>query len=184
MAVDVIFTIASRSFRIVGSGTSSTCTVLRPDQTVARMSDPRLLELRLVERLGGALLQLALGELALGRRVGARDLAGLDELLEAPQVVLRLCERVRAGQLLRHLAELAGGVDVDMDLRAAVSGRVLEGDGGVARLAELRLLLGPAALHFLARAEDRDRCSSRSHTQRGARGQRGQTACSRPARGA
>src|SRR3954453_5221904 len=103
MAVEVIFTIASRSFRIFGSGTSSTWTVLRPDQTVARMSDPHLLELGLVERLGRALLQLALGELTLGARVGTRDLAGLDQVLEAPQVVLRLRERLRAGELLRHL---------------------------------------------------------------------------------
>src|SRR3954453_19308436 len=100
MAVEVIFTIASRSFRIFGSGTSSTWTVLRPDQTVARISDPRLLELFVVERLGRALLELALEELALGRGVGARDLAGLDQLLEPPQVVLGLRERLRAGQLL------------------------------------------------------------------------------------
>src|SRR3954470_18206588 len=111
MAVEEIFTIASRSLRILGSGTSSTCTVLRPDQTVARISDPRLLALGVVERLRRALLHLALEELALGGGVGARDLAGLDQLLEAPQVVLRLGERLGAGELLRNLAELPGHVD-------------------------------------------------------------------------
>src|SRR3954453_9258136 len=129
MAVEVIFTIASRSLRIVGSGTSSTWTVLRPDQTVARMSDPRLLELGLVERLGRALLQLALCELALGRRVGARDLARLDQVLEAPQVVLALRERFRAVHVLRHLAEHPGSLDLDVDLRTAVPGGFYGGHG-------------------------------------------------------
>src|SRR3954451_809228 len=107
MAVELIFTIASRSLRIFGSGTFSTCTVLRPDQTFARMSDPRLLELGLVERLGRALLELALGQLALRRALGADDHSRLHELLEAAQVVLHLRERLLAGQLRDHLAELA-----------------------------------------------------------------------------
>src|SRR4051812_40358808 len=141
MAVEEIFTIASRSFRIFGSGTSSTCTVLRPDQTVARISDPRLLELFVVERLRGALLELALEELALGRGVRARDLSGLEQRLEAAQVVLRLRERLRAGQLLGHLADLAGPVHLDVDLGAAIARRVLEGHRRIAGLAELRLVL-------------------------------------------
>src|SRR3954470_220884 len=99
---------------MVGSGTSSTWTVLRPDQTVARMSDPRLLELFVVERLGRALLQLALGELAPGARVGARDLAGLDQVLEATQVVLRLRQRLAAGQLPGRLPELPRNVDLEV----------------------------------------------------------------------
>src|SRR3954454_16745025 len=78
IAVELIFTIASRSLRIFGSGTFSTWTVLRPDQTFARMSDPRLLGLGLLERLRRARLELALGQLALGHGLGARDLAGLD----------------------------------------------------------------------------------------------------------
>src|SRR3954454_6813798 len=163
MAVEEIFTIASRSFRILGSGTSSTCTVLRPDQTVARISGPRLLELFVVQRLRGALLQLALGELALGARVGARDLAGLDQVLEAPQVVLRLGERLGPGELPGHLAELAGNLDLDVDLGAAVAGRVLEADGRVAGLAEACLLLGPAALDLIAREIHGDRRSPRTH---------------------
>src|SRR3954454_6644575 len=158
-----MFTIASRSFRILGSGTSSTCTVLRPDQTVARMSDPHLLELGVVERLGRALLQLALEKLALGGGIRARDLAGLDELLEAPQVVLRLRERLCAGQLLRELAALPGGVDLDVDLGAAVAGGVLERDRRVARFRELRLALRPLALNLVARAVYCDRRLSRTH---------------------
>src|SRR4051794_39577348 len=163
MAVEEIFTIASRSFRILGSGTSSTCTVLRPDQTVARISDPRLLELFVVERLRGALLQLAFEQLALGGGIRARDLAGLDQCLEAAQVVLRLGEWLRAGQLLGHLAELAGGVDLDVDLGAAIARCVLEPDRRLAGLAELRLVLRPAALNLFARAIYCDRRLSRTH---------------------
>src|SRR4051812_46293098 len=40
IAVDVIRTIASRSLRILGSGTFSTCTVFRPDHTFARIPPP------------------------------------------------------------------------------------------------------------------------------------------------
>src|SRR4051812_4344408 len=163
MAVEVILTIASRSFRIFGSGTSSTWTVLRPDQTVARMSDPHLLELFVVQRLGRALLQLALEELALGSGIGARDLARLDELLEAPQVVLGLGKRLCAGQLLGHPAELAGSVDFHVNLGAAIAGRVLERDRCIAGLAELRLVLRPVALNLVARAIYGDRRLPRTH---------------------
>src|SRR4051812_32001410 len=119
MAVEVIFTIASRSFRIFGSGTFSTCTVLRPDHTFARMSDTHLLELGLVERLRGPLLQLALGQLALGAALGARHLACLDERFEAAQLVVRLRPRVRAGELADGLADLPAAPlvrDLDADL--------------------------------------------------------------------
>src|SRR4051812_4594820 len=148
MAVEVIFTIASRSFRIFGSGTFSTWTVLRPDQTFARMSDPHLLELGLVERLGRALLQLALELLALGNGLRARHLAGLELRLEAAQGVLHLRYRVVALDLLHGLAELAGKRvfrDLHVDLGAAVAGGVDEGDGGVGVV----LVAGepPAPLH-------------------------------------
>src|SRR5918911_1723073 len=98
MAVDVIFTIASRSLRILGSGTFSTCTVLRPDQTFARISGPRLLELGGVERLGWPLLELMLEQLTLRCRFRARYLAGLDALLEALEIVLDLRQRLAADE--------------------------------------------------------------------------------------
>src|SRR3954452_21789915 len=102
MAVEVICTIASRASRIVGSGTFSTCTVLRPDQTFALIgcrpppaSAPppgppgaALLQLRLGNRRRRPLPQLALDALSLRRRVGSRDRAGLHQLLEVAQVVL------------------------------------------------------------------------------------------------
>src|SRR3954451_6736389 len=156
---------ASRSFRIFGSGTFSTWTVLRPDQTFARMSDPRLLELGLVERLRGTLLQLALCPLALGGALGARDLAGLDDLLETAQVVLRLRERVLAGHLAHDLAELAaarGIVDLEVDLGAAVAWRVLERDPAGAVVA---VVLGPPALNVLASEEHSYRCLRRAHPE-------------------
>src|SRR4051794_23892859 len=156
---------ASRSFRIFGSGTFSTWTVLRPDQTFARMSDPRRLELGLVERLRGTLLQLALCPLALGGALGARDLAGLDDLLETAQVVLRLRERVLAGHLAHDLAELAaarGVVDLEVNLGAAVARRVLEGDPAGAVVA---VVLGPPALYVLAREEHGYRCLRRAHPE-------------------
>src|SRR3954468_7784831 len=156
---------ASRSFRIFGSGTFSTWTVLRPDQTFARMSDPRLLELGLVQRLGRTLLQLALCPLALGGALGARDLAGLDDLLETSQVVLRLPERVLGVHLPHDLAELAaarGIVDLEVDLGAAVAWRVLERDPAGAVVA---VVLGPPALNVLAREEHSYRCLRRAHCE-------------------
>src|SRR3954451_16736714 len=144
---------ASRSFRIFGSGTFSTWTVLRPDQTFARMSDPRLLGLVLLERLRRPSLELALGQLALGHGLGARDLAGLDLGLEAPQLVLRLGQRLAAGELLGDLAELAaaGLAQVDVDLGAAVARRVFEGDGRVRAVEAVGAL--PEPLHLVARAQ-------------------------------
>src|SRR3954454_22335479 len=123
MAVEEIFTMASRSFRILGSGTFSTCTVLRPDQTLARMSDPRLLELGVVQRLRRALIQLPLELLTLWRALRARHLARLHLLLEVTQVVHHLRARVRADHFLDDLAELAARgavVQVHVDLGAAV----------------------------------------------------------------
>src|SRR5215212_3239694 len=158
IAVELIFTIASRSFRIFGSGTFSTWTVLRPDQTFARISDPRLLDLGVIERLRGAHLQLALGGLALGHGLGAGDLTRLDLGLEAPQRVLRLGVRLAAGQLLRDLAELATGglAHVHVDLGAAVARRVAERDGRIGAVEAVDAL--PEALDLLARAQHRDGC--------------------------
>ena len=78
----------------------------RPDVRPHRHT--RLLELGLAQRLRGPLLELALGALALRRGVRARDLAGLDALLEPPQLVLDLGQRRGADELL-HAAELAAG---------------------------------------------------------------------------
>src|SRR3954462_9704742 len=130
MAVDVIFTIASRSLRIFGSGTFSTWTVLRPDHTFALMSPPRR-QFALGQRLGRALVELALGQLALGASVAAHDHASLDSLLESPELVHRLGVRHRTADLVDHLADLAARglvLERDVDLGAAVAGRRLEPD--------------------------------------------------------
>src|SRR4051812_26008487 len=121
------------------------------------MSDPHLLELFVVERLRRALLRLALQRLAAGERLRARHLAGLELRLEAAQRVLHLRDRLVALDLLHGLAELAGHRvlrDLDVDLGAAVAGRVLEGDlsdGVVVVLGDV-----PAALDLIARQQYRD----------------------------
>src|SRR5215211_9052392 len=105
MAVEVIFTMASRRFRIFGSGTCSTLTSFLPYQQFALITSPlfrlqeksgarhaprRLLPLTAesdAERLSGSLLGVAL---ARQRAVGDDDFAELDDLLEAAQVYLHL----------------------------------------------------------------------------------------------
>jgi MFS family permease len=83
---------------------------LRPDQTVARISG--------LHGLGRALVELLAGADAVGRRVRPRDLACLDQRLEAAQLVLAL------GVLL-------AAVDLDVDLGAAIAGRLADRFGRI-----------------------------------------------------
>ena len=57
----------------------------------------------------GTWLELAAAQLALGRAVGPRHLAGLHDLLEAAQVVLALDRRLLAEELGDRRAERPGG---------------------------------------------------------------------------
>src|SRR3954469_14894498 len=101
-------------------------------------------------------------QMPVGRAVGADDLAGLDQLLEAAQVVGELRREVPAAQLQRGLAEVAGGRllgEPARQLGAAVAGSLLEGDGGVGleyALAQL-LRVRPGPLDLLTAPVDRDR---------------------------
>src|SRR3954454_2602990 len=121
MAVDVIRTIASRSFMICGSGTVSTWTVFRPDQTVARILDS----------LVAALLRRLLGEMTgrgvpLGRALRADNLARFQDLLEAAQVVPRLLLGVGAGQLAHGRPDRTAfaPLEVEVKLDGAVARRI------------------------------------------------------------
>src|ERR1044071_9078538 len=93
MAVEVIFTMASRLLRIFGSGTCSTLTSCLPYQQFALITSPlffRQLLLKLpradadAERLRRPLLGVALAD---ERPVRDDDLAQFDDLLEAAQVI-------------------------------------------------------------------------------------------------
>src|SRR4051794_15875255 len=126
------------------------------------MSDPHLLQLGVAQRLRRALLELALGALALGHALGAHDHAGLDDLLEQAQVVHDLGARRGARQLLDELADPGAGParrEVDMDLRAAVSRGPDEADGRVGVLDVRGTVLGavPQTLHLVHGPVDRDR---------------------------
>src|SRR4051812_15381116 len=101
---------ASRAFMICGSGTVSTCTVFRPDQTLARMLPPVAALLR---RL---LCEMTCRGVPFGRPLRTGDLARLDQLLEPAQVVPRLLLGVRAGQLAHGGADRAalGPLEVDV----------------------------------------------------------------------
>src|SRR3954467_11811881 len=83
-------------------------------------------------------------------------------LLEAPQIVLDLGQRRRAGDLLHDLAELAarrGALEVHVDLRPAVTGGIRERNPGIVSPRVLGAVLRalPEPLHLLARAMHRDR---------------------------
>src|SRR5436190_13792559 len=97
MAVEVIFTMASRRLRIFGSGTSRTSTDRLPVQQLARM------DLSVPDgsgdRLGRALGELLTCRLARRTALRADHLAELHDLLEAPQVVAQLLVRLLAEQL-------------------------------------------------------------------------------------
>src|SRR5215207_7808248 len=135
MAVEVIFTIASRLLRIFGSGTCSTRTSFLPCQQFALMTSPlfcRPLLLKLpraqtdAERLRRPLLGVALTH---QRPVGDDHLAQLDDLLEAAQVDLHLRARVFAEELREERARRAARravVEPDVDDRAAPADRRLE----------------------------------------------------------
>src|SRR3954449_3751286 len=131
MAVEVIFTMASRRFRIVGSGTSRTSTDCLPVQQLARMVSPSW------GRVSGDRLGRALGDLLAGRLAGrtalrADHLAELHDLLEAPQVVAQLLVRLLAEQLRDDGARAASGravAQVDHDLRAPSARGAAEAHG-------------------------------------------------------
>src|SRR4051794_4076194 len=83
-------------------------------------------------------------------------------LLEAPQIVLDLGQRRRAGDLLHDLAELAarrGALEVHVDLRPAVTGGIRERNRGIGSPRVLGAVLRalPEPLHLLARAMHCDR---------------------------
>src|SRR5215207_1829327 len=123
MAVEVIFTIASRLLRIFGSGTCSTRTSFLPYQQFALITSPlccRPLLLKLPaadadpERLRRPLLGIALAH---QRPVGDDHLAELDDLLEAAQVGLHLPVRVLAEELREERAQgAARRVVVELDV--------------------------------------------------------------------
>src|SRR5438045_5101812 len=76
MAVDVIFTIASRSLRIFGSGTSTTSTFCLPIQQLAFIQSS----------LGLSRTRRAR---SIEPRVGYDDVAGFNDLLEREQLIER-----------------------------------------------------------------------------------------------
>src|SRR5689334_7402248 len=113
IAVEVIRTIASRLFRILGSGTSRTLTLLRPAQVFAliaaspsacargphcarctRSPVRSLRELGVRQRLRRTLRELLARPLAPRGAVRADHLAGLQHLLEPAQVVVELLVRL------------------------------------------------------------------------------------------
>src|SRR5579875_2353742 len=119
MAVEVILTIASFELMIVGSGTFSTCTVLRPDQTLARIVVPPRSAIARAVGLSGRLNGLVTCIRAVRRAVGARDDAGLDQLLEAAQVVGGALPRSVARHVLDDRALL---IDLEMQLDSPRAG--------------------------------------------------------------
>src|SRR5947209_6568864 len=90
IAVDVIRTIASRAFRILGSGTSSTRMSAAPYQHVALMSTS-LLTCDAVQQC------LAFGTTG-GLPFGGGNFAGLQKLLEAAQILREFQFRFFANQ--------------------------------------------------------------------------------------
>src|SRR5947209_10078146 len=88
IAVEVIFTIASRELRIFGSGTSWTSTWVLPIHVVARMMVLRsIVGVRSGgDRLGRALEHLPASPRALRRALRTHHLTGLQHLLKPPQV--------------------------------------------------------------------------------------------------
>src|SRR4051794_10458796 len=94
---------ASRGLRISGSGTVSTRMSVLPFQQTALMGVlPASAEALLSSRVGsdGVVEVADQRARAVGLAVGGRDLAGLHELLEAPQVLAALL----LGGALQHLA--------------------------------------------------------------------------------
>src|SRR5437870_12078213 len=89
--------IASRGLTISGSGTVSTWTLCRPCQVIARIGIPSL-EVLLCRIF-----------IAAGRPCGTGDLAGLQILLESPEIAARLHVWFALEELSDPFAEPAGG---------------------------------------------------------------------------
>src|SRR5205085_7165178 len=125
MAVELIFTVASRRFRIFGSGTCSTRTSFLPYQHVALIT--RLLSRsRVAARLRRPLFHIT-G--ARDRGVRYDDFARLHHLFESPQVVVQLLLRRFTKELGNGRADEAARravLDLHADDRAASSRRALE----------------------------------------------------------
>src|SRR5581483_2946142 len=137
MALAATRTIASRGFRIFGSGTDSTRTSCRPCQQSARM--PLAAAARLPR--------------------GGRCLAGLEEGARAAQRVDDDALRRAAGDAREHCAERAPRRHVLQprgDDRAAAAGRVAELERAEAQQ-PLAAQRAPGELVAVARADDIER---------------------------
>src|ERR1700712_5357126 len=113
MAVDEIFTMASRSLSIWGSGTFCTSSEVLPIQQLARMTGtPRkswsreagirtapLPSADCGVRLRGSLSELAEGFRSFRAALGSDDLPGLQDLLQPAEIVSDLLIRLFAEQL-------------------------------------------------------------------------------------
>src|SRR5437764_851252 len=91
----------------------------------------------LLERLSGTLPQVVGKAVASGRAVRADDLAGLDLLLDAAQVVGELGREIPPGQLLYERAEVSRRrvvKELDDQLRPAIAGRSGQAHGRTALL--------------------------------------------------
>src|SRR3954468_24401112 len=111
IAVEVIRTMASRWFRIFGSGTSRTSTLLRPAQVFA-LTRPLPSRARSPTAVAPDAAGTLAGPLAPRGAVGPDHLAGLQHLLEPAQVVVEL--------LMRFLAEVLGDRLADRAARNVV----------------------------------------------------------------
>src|ERR1700712_1399664 len=132
IAVEVIRTIASRSLRIVGSGTSRTSTLVRPIQQFARIPLPFPSSPMALCRSGdgrcAARLPLTRRLHAFGTSLGTDPLTRLEKLLEPAHRVRQLPPRIGAGHGSDRFAQRATDRLLlehrpDLDTAPARSGR-------------------------------------------------------------
>src|SRR5580700_4069633 len=104
MAVEVIRMMASRGFRMRGSGTSSTRSCSFPYQTLAFISISASIAVRQAPAA-----RRAADETAASRRltVGGCYLAAFQELFEAPEILVHFRLRILAQQLRQRGRQLA-----------------------------------------------------------------------------
>src|SRR3954449_3919695 len=108
MAVEVILIMASRWFKIAGSGTSRISTVLRPIQQFARMAISSVRACR-GQWLGRPLSALLLGVGAFRASFRTDHLACFQQLLEPTKGIVELTLRVRSEGCCHLLAQSAAG---------------------------------------------------------------------------